>query len=95
MREDLLVFDNEYKYAKDEIKDYSKEIHRQMLEYKACIMYILENDIIKDTNVVRALKNILEEIDDMSEDVLSIGERMFTLCGDYIKQLDKDDEFLY
>jgi len=95
MREDLLVFDNEYKYAKDELKDYSQEICNQLKSYAASTQFVIENDGIKDENVIRALEEILSKIDEITQEVTNIGEASSKLCDEYTKTLDKDDDFLY
>jgi len=95
MRDDLLVFDNEYKYAKDEIKDYSKVICDQMKQYAISVRYIIENGGIKDGNVISSLEEVLSKIDNMQEEVVEIGKKASSLCDDYIKTLDKNDDYLY
>ena len=58
---DVIVFDEEYKYASKQIRAYSDALIKMIREYSICVNYILD-EAIKDEKISSGLREIEEQL---------------------------------
>lgn len=91
---DVIVFDEEYRYASKEIKNYCNSLVMMISQYSKCVNIVLEK-AIKDDKISSNLKNVLEQVEDVKEEISLISTKATSACLGYISEIDSADDFLY
>ncbi len=91
---DVIVFDEEYKYASKEIRAYCDALIKMIRQYSKCVNHIL-NEAIKDEKISSGLRGIEEQLKDLIGDIRATCVEATSACSDYIIEIDDADNFLY
>lgn len=91
---DVIVFDEEYKYASKVIKEYAAALTKMITEYSTCVNNILD-ETIKDEKISSGLKEIVEQVKGVMGDIRTICVEASDACSEYVVEIDAVDNFLY
>lgn len=91
---DVIVFDEEYKYASKEIRAYCDALIKMIRQYSECVNHIL-NEAIKDEKISSGLREIQKQVKLVMADINTICFEASDVCSDYIIEIDDADNFLY
>lgn len=91
---DVIVFDEEYKYASNKIEDYGNALIKMIREYSTCVNNILD-EAIKDEKISSGLREIEEQLKDVIGDIRTICVEASKTGSDYIMEINDADDFLY
>ncbi len=91
---DVIVFDEEYKYASEEIKKYADELIKMTIAYSICVNRILD-EAIKDEKISSGLREIEKRVRNVMVNIRTICDEASKACSDYIVEIDNADDFLY
>lgn len=91
---DLIVFDEEYDFAKKEIKEYGESLAKLMNSYVCKVKYVMDS-AIKDELITEALQNLIEQINPLMSIVNEITQQISNDCESFVREIDAADDFLY
>lgn len=91
---DVIVFDEEYKYASKEIKRYACALINMIIEYSICVNIILD-EAIKDEKISLGLSGIEEQVKSVIGDIGTICDEASKACFEYVLEIEDADDFLY
>lgn len=91
---DLIVYDEEIRYAKRCIIAYGKALITIMNNYTSGLETILDT-AIKDDLISEELRNLIEKVNAIKPDVSESVEKAGHSCENYIQAIDAADQFLY
>lgn len=91
---DVIVFDEEYSFAANEISDYGEALIKLIDGYTQNIEIILE-DAVKDEKISEKLRAIIELLTPLKPHIESICKEAQSLCTSYVAEIDSTDQFLY
>ena len=90
---DLIVFDEEYSYAANEIKGYCDALSRMIDSYSKGVNNILEN-AIRDEDITSRLQNIVSGVEALKVQIEALGSLAASDCTQYVEKIDAADQFL-
>lgn len=92
--DDVIVFDEEYKYASKKINEYADALTKMISEYSICVNHILD-EAIEDEKISSDLREIVEQVQNVMADIKTTCADASKVCFDYIVEINDADDFLY
>lgn len=91
---DVIVFDEEYKYAKNYLQAYGKALIRLIDAYTSNLEAILDF-AIKDELISNELRKQISEVRSLKSCIKDTTDNAGRKCTAFIDEIDKADKFLY
>lgn len=91
---DLIVFDQEYYYAKREIKEYGEALVKLMDDYITKVRFVMD-EAINDELITEALQALIDQISPLKEIVEGVTQQVSSDCENFVRGIDAADDFLY
>lgn len=91
---DVIVFDEEYISAADQISNYGEALIQLMDEYTS-IMETVLGGAIRDEKISEKLRAILEQLPPIKSHIKSLCGEAKDFCKNYVTEIDSADQFLY
>lgn len=92
--DDVIVFDEEYRYATKQIMGYSDALTKMIMEYLICVNIIL-SEAIQDEKISSELRGIVEQVKSVIGDIRTICDEASKTCFMYVSEINVADDFLY
>lgn len=93
-KEDVIVFDEEYAYAAQQIEKYCDVLIKRMEAYSKNVRTILDR-AIKDREISARLQKLIAEVEAVKPGMEEIKKEAAAACREYISEIDSADQFLY
>ena len=93
-QKDLIVFDNEFYKAKENLKEYGNELSNLISRYTTSVDAIMVM-AIKDQLITQALHNLVEQVKPFQKTILEVTQEIGDNSSNFIKKIDEADKFLY
>ncbi len=94
-KNDVLIFDEEIRYAADRITEYCKFLDEKTAGINECITEIITNEIIVDREIAGGLQRISQELEKQRGFVSTIASDAPGTLRSFMDEIDKADSFLY
>lgn len=91
---DVIVFDEEYQFAAQQIENYCDALYKMMDSYSKNIKIILEY-AIRDKEISTELNELVDKVEYIKPQIKSIGNNASSTCRDFVSKIDEADKFLY
>ena len=93
-KNDLMVFDEEYEFAKDYLINYSKELTGRIDSFNSALETLLEI-AVKDEAITQELRKLIEELNGLKPLIDETVSSAASDCSSFVSAIDKADQFLY
>lgn len=93
-KDDVIIFDEEYAYAEQEIIAYCGALTKFIDQYSKCVNAILDN-AIRDEEISARLQDLIINVESIKPEIEEIGKEAASACKNYINEIDAADQFLY
>lgn len=91
---DVIVFDEEYTAAADQIGAYGEALIQLMDEYTSIMESVL-GSAIQDQEISEKLRAILEQLPPLKSHIKNLCGEAKDFCKTYVTEIDSADQFLY